>query len=171
MDILISSNLERLLYFTAGAEATNRYMSQLKDAGKYTIEKNVLDKICNDFVGYYANESETAATIKDMYNNYGYLCDTHTAVAIYCANKYISDTGDNTPIITASTASPYKFARDVFKSLTDKCPSGDLEALTELNELTNEPIPYPLANIDKRTIRFTDVIEANDMGKTVLKSI
>lgn len=171
MDILISSNLERLLYFVGGSELTSKYMAELRDNGKYTVSDAILNKIQNDFIGYYANEEETAATIKSLYEQNKYLCDTHTAVAVCCANKYIRQTGDKTPIITASTASPYKFARDVYKSLTGKLPSGDLEALAELNELTEEAIPYPLVDIDKRQIRFTEIVDSESMSQVVLKSI
>ena len=106
-----------------------------------------------------------------MYKNYKYLCDPHTAVAISCADKYVQETGDDTLIITASTASPYKFARDVYKSLTDSLPTGDLEALEELNALTGEAIPYPLVDIDKRKVRFENVIDIGDMTSEVLQSI
>ncbi len=170
MDILISSNLERLLYFVAGAEKTTQYMAQLKDTGKYTVSEDILKKINEDFVGYCANEDETAETIKSMFTSNNYLCDTHTAVAVCCARKYINDSKDETPIITASTASPYKFAKDVYKSLTDTDPDGDLEALNQLNELTNVAIPYPLADIDKRIIRFTDIINSDEMSKVVISS-
>ena len=171
MDILISSNLERLLYFVAGSEETSGYMAELKSTGKYTVAADVLRNIKGDFAGYYANEEETAETIRKMYKQHKYLCDPHTAVAICCADKYVEETGDNTLIITASTASPYKFACDVYKSLTQTAPSGDLEALEELNALTDEPIPYPLADIDKRTVRFEDVIDVENMTSTVLQSI
>ena len=170
MDILISSNLERLLYFVAGPEQTSKYMAQLRDEGKYTVSEDVLKKINEDFVGYCANEEETAATIKSMFTSNNYLCDTHTAVAVCCAKKYIDDTKDNTLIITASTASPYKFAKDVYKSLTGTDPADDLEALNQLNQLTNVSIPYPLADIDKRIVRFTDVVNVDDMTKVVLDS-
>ena len=171
MDILISSNLERLLYFVAGSEETSKYMAELKATGKYKVSSDVLHNIKDDFAGYYASEEETAATIRKMYQQHKYLCDPHTAVAICCADKYVKQTGDDTLIITASTASPYKFACDVYKSLTQTSPTGDLEALEELKELTGEPIPYPLADIDKRKVRFEDIIDVENMTSTVLKSI
>ena len=171
MDILISSNLERLLYFVAGSEKTAQYMAQLRDTGKYTVSEEILKKINEDFVGYCANEDETAETIKSMFTSNNYLCDTHTAVAVCCARKYINDSKDDTLVITASTASPYKFAKDVYKSLTDTDPVGDLEALNQLNKLTNVAIPYPLADIDKRTVRFTDVVDSDKMSKVVLSTV
>lgn len=167
MDILISSNLERLLYFTCGAELTAKYMSSLKENGKYTVEPEILDNIHSDFVGYFADEGETAATIERMYRDHGYLCDTHTAVAVCCANKYLADTHDSRPIITASTASPYKFARDVYRSLTGKAASGDLEALDELHSLTGVEIPYPLEGIGQRKVRFSEIIGVGDMKNAV----
>lgn len=171
MDILISSNLERLLYFTCCAEATAEYMAELKERGRYTVSQEVLRSIQKDFVGYYANESETAATIKHMYGTHGYLCDTHTAVAVCCAQKYLSESGDGRPMITASTASPYKFARDVYHSLTGRCASGDLEALAELHELTGASIPYPLEGIGERAVRFNEVISSCEMRNVVTGDI
>ena len=106
-----------------------------------------------------------------MFTSNNYLCDTHTAVAVCCARKYINDSKDDTLVITASTASPYKFAKDVYKSLTDTDPVGDLEALNQLNKLTNVAIPYPLADIDKRTVRFTDVVDSDKMSKVVLSTV
>lgn len=171
MDILISSNLERLLYFTAGAAETKKYMEQLKECGKYTVAPEIIKEINKDFIGYYASEKETSETINTLYNRDNYLCDTHTAVAVHCADRYTKESGDTTPIITVSTASPYKFARDVYKSLTDKLPSGDLEALKELNQLTTVDIPYPLVDIDKRAIRFEGVSDSGDMKNRILESI
>lgn len=171
MDILISSNLERLLFFTCGAKQTAEYMNQLKACGKYTVSPDVLADIRADFAGYYADERETADTIGCMYRDNSYLCDTHTAVAVCCAGKYIAESGDRRPIITASTASPYKFAKDVYRSLTGEAARGDLEALDQLHELTGVPVPYPLEGISRRQVRFTEVIDAADMKAAVKKDI
>ena len=171
MDILISSNLERLLYFTCGPELTAEYMLALKGEGKYSVAPEVFAKIHRDFVGYYANEDETAATIRKMYSEHGYLCDTHTAVAVCCADKYLTETHDSRPIITASTASPYKFAKDVYRSLTGKTADGDLEALAQLNALTGVAVPYPLEGIGERAVRFKDVIAASGMKDAVKKDL
>lgn len=171
MDILISSNLERLLYLKGGSERTSDYMKQLGNIGKYTADNEIIASIQRDFCGYYADESETSAAIRSTYENYGYLCDTHTAVAVGCARKYVSETGDTKKIITASTASPYKFAKNVYKSLTGKAPSGDLEALDELFALTGVRIPFPLAGIGNRQIRFDKVIDKSEIKNFVIKSI
>lgn len=171
MDILISSNLERLLYFTCGADLTAKYMSGLRQNGCYSVDDTVFKTIRNDFIGYYANETETAQTIARMYQKHKYLCDTHTAVAVCCADKYVSESGDTRPIITASTANPYKFARDVYRSLTGENANGDLEALEQLHELTGEDIPYPLLGIGERRVRFDEVISVDAMKAAVVSDM
>jgi threonine synthase len=171
MDILISSNLERLLYFTAGTDATCEYMRNLKENGCYQVNPEVLQKIQESFCGYYADESETSATIRKLYDANGYLCDTHTAVAFNCAEKYISETGDTLPIVTASTASPYKFAGSVYRALTDCKPPQDYAALEALSELTGSPIPAPLAGLDSRKIRFERVCDPDEMLADVFANL
>ena len=96
--------------------------------------------------GYFADEVETAATLSEFYNDYGYLADTHTSVALSCAQKYLNDSGDTRKIVVASTASPYKFAADVYKSITSKDASADTGALDDLSILTGTEITYPLRN-------------------------
>ncbi|MBQ7293649.1 MAG: threonine synthase [Clostridia bacterium] len=167
MDILISSNLERLLYFTAGSAKTAEYMASLKETGAYKISADLLAKINETFIGYYADEAETAETIKATLNTDGYLADTHTSVALCCANKYLKDSGDKTPMVVASTASPYKFAADVFKSLSGKKPDDDLEALDMLSQLTNTEITKPLRGLADRKVNFKDVIDVSDMLEKV----
>ncbi len=163
MDILISSNLERLLYFTAGCEMTAEYMESLKTKGMYTVDAETMAKINENFIGYFADEETTAATIKDYYYNHNYLSDTHTAVALSSAEQYIKETGDETPIVVASTASPYKFAIDVYKSLAGDFDGSDLDALEALSALTNTEITYPLRDLDKREVRFSKIIDHKDM--------
>ena len=163
MDILISSNLERLLAFTAGKEATANYMADLSSKGAYEVDASVKAKIDESFAGYFADESETAATIKKYFDEYGYLADTHTSVALCAAEKYIAESGDNLPMVVASTASPYKFAADVCVSLGLEKPQDDLDALDMLVNATNTEIPYPLKGIATRTVRFTDTVKAEEM--------
>ena len=169
MDILISSNLERLLYFTAGAEKTAAYMSRLKSEGKYSVDSDILASIGSDFKGYYASEADTSATIKDCFAKNGELIDTHTAVGLYCARKYIAESGDNTVMVVASTASPYKFAADVYTALTDEKPEDALAALDLLSEKTGTAIPYPLEGIASRRVRFTETINTDEMASKVLE--
>ncbi len=167
MDILISSNLERLLYFTAGAEKTASYMKQLNECGRYEVEDTVKASIRENFEGYFASECETAATLKKFYAEYGYLADTHTSVALDCAEKYIDNTDDNKKMIVVSTASPYKFAADVYKSITGNEAADGTAALDQLSALTGTDISYPLKDLDKRKVNFDKVISKEDMLKEV----
>ena len=169
MDILISSNLERLLYFCAGSEETARYMKELNTVGRYEVSEEIKALIAENFIGYFADEKETAKTVKAFYNDDKYLVDTHTAVAMNCAEKYVSAFNDGKKMVVASTASAYKFAADVYKAIADKEASKDTEALNELSALTNTEIAYPLKNLAERKIIFDKVIEASDMLEEVYK--
>ncbi len=171
MDILISSNLERLLALTAGRAATAEYMSELSSKGVYEVSADVKAKIDESFCGYFADENETAEIIKKYFGEYGYLADTHTSVALCAAEKYISETGDNTPMVVASTASPYKFAADVCASLGLEKPENDLDALDMLADATKTEIPYPLKGIADRKVRFTETVKASDMLDAVKRYI
>ena len=169
MDILISSNLERLLYFTAGSERTSAYMKQLNSTGAYTVDAEVKANIDVNFEGYFADENDTRKTIEKYWKNYGYLADTHTSVAINCAEQYLAKTGDTKKIIVASTASPYKFAADVYEALKQKKASADTGALDDLSSLTSTEISYPLQNLASRKVNFDAVIDSSDMLEEVYK--
>ena len=172
MDILISSNLERLLYFAAGAEKTAEYMKSLSNNGKYTVDAETLAKINDSFLGYYASEADTAKNIKQDFEDYGYLHDTHTSVAMSAAKQYVSETGDHKPIVVASTASPYKFASDVLASLNSEASTSDpLMALEALSSLTKMEITAPLRDIDKREIRFKEIISSEAMIDNIRKYV
>ena len=168
MDILISSNLERLLCFTAGEERTAAYMESLKKDGAYTVDADVLAAINQNFSGYFADEAATAETIKTYFEKYGYLADTHTAVALSAAEQYIATLDEVRPTVVDSTASPYKFAADVYESLGKTQPADPLAALDELAAATDTEIPYPLRGLGQREVRFTQVIDAADMPAAVL---
>ena len=171
MDILISSNLERLLYFTAGSTVTADCMKQLNQNGCYTVPTEVKAEIDRAFVGYYADEQKTAAAITKIWEEDGYLSDTHTAVALSCAEQYRTETGDMTPMVVASTASPYKFANNVYRAVAKAEPTDDLAALDELSALTSTAIPYPLSGLAERTVRFSDVIDAPAMTEAVYETL
>lgn len=168
MDILISSNLERLLYFTAGPAKTAEYMASLKATGKYTVEPAVMNEIRRHFVGYFADEEATASIIHETYKTFGYLSDTHTGVALSAASQYLAETGDNRPLVIDSTASPFKFAIDVYRAVTGKEAPSALEALSLLSEATGVEIPYPLAGLESRKVRFEAVYEKAEMKDAVL---
>lgn len=169
MDILISSNLERLLYFTSGAEETASYMKQLNETGCYTVSDKIKGLIAENFVGYYADEEKTANTLRYYYEENNYLADTHTSVALACAEQYVTETNDTTKIIVASTASPYKFASDVYQSIAGKEAAADTGALDDLSSLTKTEITYPLKGLADRKINFDRVIESSDMLEEVYR--
>ncbi len=168
MDILISSNLERLLYLVCGAEKTAAYMKDLAEKGCYTLAEDEISKIKETFVGYYASEEDCAEAIRSTFDAHGYLLDTHTAVGYHASRAYIAESGSHRPVILASTASPYKFAASVYRALTGKDTDGDLEALDQLSALTKTEIPAPLKGIGERHVRFETVMNASDMPASVL---
>ncbi len=169
MDILISSNLERLLYLVAGAEQTKAYMESLAANGAYTVSNAVKARIDADFCGYFADEAQTAQTIS-KYAQGGYLMDTHTAVGVCCAEQYLQQSQDTaTPMVVASTASPYKFAADVYTSLGKAAPSDPLQSQALLSEHTGTQIPYPLVGLGERTVRFDMTVDDKDILQEVLR--
>ncbi|MBQ7333692.1 MAG: threonine synthase, partial [Clostridia bacterium] len=168
MDILISSNLERLLYVTLGCEKTAEYMEMLTRCGKYSLTADELSKIQEHFVGYYTNEDETKSTIKETYQKKNCLIDTHTAVAVFAANSYANDCKAERKILAVSTASPYKFARDVYLSLSGQEPSDELSALIELSELTGVKIPTPLSRLKDKKIIHNETIDKSEMENATL---
>lgn len=159
MDILISSNLERLLYCVAGAEKVKEYMSALLKDGKYTVEPEVFSEIKKNFIGFYSDEEKTANTIKTIFEKYSYIIDTHTAVGVGAAIDAYA--GDGVKIITASTASPYKFPYDVIKSLGQTASENAFECLEKLSQITATEIPLPLASLKNAQIRFKETVGKN----------
>ena len=171
MDILISSNLERLIYFVAGSGTVVNCMKSLADTGAYTIDSDILAEINKDFCGYYADENSTNETIANIYDNYNYLCDPHTAVGMYCADKYTEENNSTNEIVLLSTASPFKFAASVYKALTKCMPPEGYEALSALSDLTSLPISTPLTGLDKRNVRFDRVCEPSEMAADMFEHL
>ena len=159
MDILISSNLERLLYFIAGAEKTTQYMKDLNEKGVYTVASAVLDVIKSEFSAYCCNEEDCAKTINATFDKYSYICDPHTAVAVKAALDFVKDENTGFKNIVASTASPYKFAADVLVSLGKEEPEDMKEVLDTLSEITKTDVPAPLATLFGKSVRFTKSVE------------
>ena len=168
MDILISSNLERLLFVKFGARRCKALMEQLNATGRYALTHEELSSLREDFVGYSADEDKTAEAIKYAWDA-GYLADPHTAVGYAAIRADRNARGRAQKILLASTASPYKFAANVFRSLTGKEPQNDLSALRELSALTSTPIPVPLQGIGERTVRFTGSVAPEEMPARVLE--
>jgi threonine synthase len=171
MDILISSNLERLIYITAGADADKNaaFMSSLSKEGKYEITPDMKANMA-DFYGNFASEEETAKTIKDLYDKTGYVIDTHTAVAATVLKKYRKATGDNTPVVVASTASPFKFTRSVMNAIDTKYDAmGDFELVDELSKIANVAVPKAIDEIRTAPVVHDTVCDKEDMKKVVMQ--
>ncbi len=168
MDILISSNLERLLYITLGCEKTAKYMSKLAADGEYTLAPDELELIKKSFLGYYTSEDETRETIKDTFRKKNCLIDTHTAVAVHAASAYANEYKAERKILAVSTASPYKFARDVFLAVSGKEPSDELSALAELEELSGVKTPTPLSALKGKKIIHGQTIDKDEMADATL---
>ena len=170
MDILISSNLERLIYRIAGddAAANKALMDSLKNDGVYSITDDMKKELA-DFYGNYASEEETANVIKSVYDNTGYVIDTHTAVAAEVFKKYTAATGDNTKTVIASTASPYKFTRSVMNAIDkDKYDSmSDFELVDELSAIANVKIPQAIEDIRTAPVLHDTVCDKTEMQQTV----
>ncbi len=170
MDILVSSNLERLLYVAAGHKKTAEYMSRLSSEGRYVVDSDVHDALCRDFNGECRSEQEVFGTIRTAYEKYGYLLDTHTAVAYGCAEKYALRT--SMPMLVISTASPFKFSPSVLSAL-GKSPCNEEEAAEKLSECTGVEIPYPLRGLTGRPVIFPpeDSIAPAEMPDDVLSNL
>ena len=169
MDILISSNLERLLYILSNenTELVNDWFGKLAKDGKYEVTEYVKQKLFEEFSAGFCNDTQTKATIKEIYDKYGYVCDTHTAVAVKVYLDYKSSTGDDTKTIIASTASPYKFSGSVLSALGKNTESSEFELVDKLHELSGLPVPSSLAQLKDKEVRFKDVIEKASMADYV----
>lgn len=171
MDILISSNLERLIYRIAGnsAEKNAQLMQSLRDNGKYEITDEMKSQLV-DFYGNYSTEAEDAAAIKKLYEDTGYIIDTHTAVAAAVYNKYKADTQDNTKTVIASTASPYKFTRSVMNAIDSKYDSmTDFELVDELSKLSGVKVPQAIEKIRTAPVLHDTVCDSDKMCAEVMK--
>jgi threonine synthase len=172
MDILISSNLERLLYYLAKNDASVvcEWMDELKESGRYQIGPEATGLMREWFFGGFAGEEETSAAIKRVYEGTGYLLDTHTAVGQAVYEKYQSATGDERPVLLAATASPFKFNASVMKAIGGVAAvSGrsEFELLNELSRKTDLPIPAGLRGLDQKPVRHQTVCGKAEMAAVV----
>ncbi len=171
MDILISSNLERLLYIMTDRNdaVINEWFGKLAIEGKYEVTADVKAKLQEEFYGGYCDDEATKATIHDIYKKYSYTCDTHTAVAVKVYNDYKTATGDCTKTVIASTASPYKFSAAVLEALENGTSNLDEYAKVDrIAELSDIPVPSALADLKNKPERFTDVIDKSEQKNYVL---
>ena len=170
MDILISSNLERLIYRIAGDDAAKNadLMKALSVNGKYEITPEMKEKLA-DFYGNYTSEAETAEVIKDLYDKTGYVIDTHTAVAAGVYHKYLKDSADTqTKTVIASTASPFKFTRSVMNAIDAKYDAmTDFELVDELSKIGNVEVPQAIEEIRSAEVRHNTVCEVEEMPAVV----
>ncbi len=164
MDILVSSNLERLLYAIAGSEKVRGYMAALSEKGRYEVDAEVLDKIKADFCCGCCDDVATKANIRTLFDEKSYLMDTHTAVAYKVLADQRAKSGETVPAVVVSTASPYKFAVDVLDALG---VNGAADPLAALSEKSGTAIPTPLSGLDKREVRFDGYTEKSAMRDTV----
>lgn len=174
MDILISSNLERLLYHLCGENDSQirEWFSALSSSGKYEVTDEVKAVLKEEFYAGFCDDSQTKACIKQQYDKHSYVCDTHTAVAVKVYEDYREKTGDTTKTIIASTASPYKFSNSVLDALGEFDSTLDeFELVDKLNEISMLDIPKSLAELKNKEIRFNDTIDKSEMKDFVLKSL
>ena len=174
MDILISSNLERLIYRIAGEDAdkNRELMAALTGEGKYEITAEMKAALA-DFYGSFADEKETAEEIGRLYRDCGYVIDTHTAVASAVYRKYVAKTGDRTKTVIASTASPFKFTRSVMNAIDAKYDAmSDFELVDELSKIANVAVPRAIEEIRTAPVvhdRQCDVDKMKDTVREFLK--
>ena len=173
MDILVSSNLERLLFLLSNHNDVliNQYMSSLKEDGHYTISDELRHALQESFTAYDCSEEECKKVIYDTFHNEHILIDPHTAVAVHACHAYKQESNDTTPCIVLSTASAYKFAKDVYAALTGKSCDDEFEAMYALHDYTSVAIPKNLACLKDMPIRFTKVIEKEDALDTIAKRL
>ena len=169
MDILISSNLERLLFLVSGYNdaMVADLMKQLNETGKYSVPADVFAKIGSQFAGGFCDDAQTKQTIAKLFDEKKYLADTHTAVAVKVYEDYQARTGDTTPTVIASTASPFKFCQSVISALGGTVSGDGTELLDQLHDMTGAPIPAPLAALSGLKPRFDLVIDRENILNTV----
>lgn len=173
MDILISSNLERLLFALSGHDddQVREYMAELGQSGRYEVSKTIKDKMDKLFSAGYCDDTQTQKVIGAMWKEHHYLIDPHTAVAFDVLDQYRKESGDETPAIVVSTASPFKFCDNVLGALGVTQLAEGTDVLDQLSELTGIPAPAPLAALKDKTVRFTQNVTKDHMVDQVLEML
>ena len=165
MDILISSNLERLLYhLTDGNDAQIReWFGALASEGRYEVSDSVKKALADEFYAGCCDDEQTKACIKEIYDQYSYTCDTHTAVAVKVYQDYKAATGDETKTVIASTASPYKFSGSVLSALGENTEADEFSLVEKLAEVSKIPVPASLAALRDKAVRFDKTVDKTEM--------
>ena len=168
MDILVSSNLERLLRSLSGSgEETAEYMRALREDGQYTVSSALLEKLQTEFSCGFCDDGQTRAAIGAVWSRHHYLMDTHTAVAYHVLQSYRAESGDHTPSVVVSTASPYKFCDHVLRAIGGSADAPGVQLIDRLQAETGVPAPKPLAGLGEREVRFADCVEKQEMRAAV----
>ena len=169
MDILVSSNLERLLYLLSGDTAlVSGLMNSLNREGVYTVPGALLEQIQKKFWAAYCDDAKAQEIMGRVYRDWGYLCDPHTASGWAAAEEYTSQAGDNRPMVVLSTASPFKFPRSVLEALGRTAPENDFEAMQQLEAATAHTAPASLAALRQKPERFNTVIDPAQIAEVAL---
>ncbi len=173
MDILISSNLERMIFELSGNDDKKvaAWQNDLSLNGSFTIDEDVKSKINNLFWGGCCDDSQTLETIGKYFKEYGYLCDTHTAVALNVYEQYVKATGDDKATVIASTASPYKFAKSVLSAVSEKEGKDEFDTVKVLSEETANQIPEPIKALENAEVRFKEICEKDQMLQSLYKAL
>ncbi|MBR6533559.1 MAG: threonine synthase [Clostridia bacterium] len=173
MDILISSNLERMLFELSenNDKAVAKMQNDLSESGTFTVSQEIKTKMNELFWGGCCDDKATLETIKELFQEYGYLCDTHTAVAMNVYKQYVETTGDDRATVIASTASPYKFANSVLSAVSDKKSDSEFDTVRLLSEETKTEIPDPIKALENAQVRFKEICEKEDMLESVYKAL
>jgi threonine synthase len=173
MDILVSSNLERLLYFISGKnnEVVKGLMDDLNTKGMYEVDESMKAQIQADFYAETVLKEDTYKTIKNTFENFGYLLDTHTAVAYKTLEEYKKETSDDTVSVVMSTASPFKFSKSVYEALYGTVEEDEFKTMFELSKRTGVQIPENLKGLENRDILHKTVCEVDEMKKFVLEQL
>ncbi len=173
MDILISSNLERMLFELSGNDDKKiaEIQNQLATEGRYTIDGEIKEKLGQLFWAGCSDDKATLETVAKYFKEYGYLADTHTAVALGVYNQYLEETGDNRKVVIASTASPYKFVRSVLEAVDGKVSDNEFENAKVLSEISKTQVPAPIKALENATVRFKEIRQKDDMLKAVYSAL
>ncbi len=173
MDILVSSNLERLLFLLSGCDdkLVADLMEQLKEKGSYQVSEAMLSKLQEEFWGGCCDDEATQKTIGEVWKQHKYLCDTHTAVAWNVADQYLKQSASQRPVVVLSTASAYKFPVAVLGALGEDCQGDEFEIMEKLHEITGVPVPKNLSGLQEKEVLHRDVIEKDEILDYVLNKI